>query len=116
MASKGEKFLYFMVGGFVGASIGMLFAPKTGEETRSLFQSKYREGSEKLTQRAREGKEVVSGTYNQMVGKVTETIDKGKETISRRKDQVSAAIEAGKEAYNQEKSRIGTPEGEAGNQ
>ena len=37
MASSGDKLIYFMVGGFVGASVALLLAPRSGEETRDFL-------------------------------------------------------------------------------
>lgn len=41
----------FLLGLGVGIGIGMLFAPKSGEETRDLLKSKAGEGKEFLKQR-----------------------------------------------------------------
>ncbi len=123
MSSSGDKLTYFLVGGFVGAAIALLFAPKSGEQTRHYLGDKYREGSEKLAQKtvegkelvkekagwladkAREQKEAVTEKGREVAGRVTETIEKGKETIQRQKEQVARAVDAGKEAYTQEKKK-----------
>lgn len=108
MASEGEKFLYFLIGGFVGASIALLFAPKSGEETREYLGQKYREGGELLSQKGREGKEFVTGKSRAVTEKVTETIEQGKEAALRQKEQLAAAVEAGKQAYREERKKLET--------
>jgi gas vesicle protein len=113
MANNGEKFLYFLIGGFVGASVALLFAPKSGEETRHLLSSKYRQGSDEVTRRIREGKDYLSETKSDLSEKLSHTIEKGRDTVNRQKDQIATAIEAGKKAYQEEKEKLSeSPESE----
>ena len=106
MASGGDKFIYFLVGGFVGASVALLFSPKTGEQTRELLENKYKEGAERLSKTARQGKERVTEKSLEMAEQVTENINKGKGILRQQKDQVSAAIDAGKEAYEAQRRTL----------
>jgi len=106
MANSGEKFLYFLIGGFVGASVALLFAPKAGEETRQLIGSKYRQSTDEVARRVSEGREYLTEKKSDLSGKLTETIEKGKETVSRQKEQIATAIEAGKKAYQEEKEKL----------
>jgi gas vesicle protein len=117
MASKGDKFVYFLVGGFVGASAALLLAPKTGEQTREFLEGKYKEGTEGLaqrvkegkeglTQRAQEGREFVTDKSLAMTEQVNERINQGKDLLQQHKEQASAAISAGKEAYARERSKL----------
>jgi len=124
MASQGDKITYFLVGGFVGAAIALLFAPRSGQETRHLIETRYREGSDKLGQKAREGKhylsekgewiaekaregkEKISSRSRQAVGAVGEGIEKGKEAIAKKKESIAKAVEAGKKAYEAGKERL----------
>jgi gas vesicle protein len=85
-----NKFAYFAFGFGVGLAIGVLFAPKSGEETRKLIRSKAAEGTEYLKRRAGEVKESAG-----------EAIERGKSAIVRQKEQLSAAIEAGRQAYRE---------------
>lgn len=78
----------FLLGLGVGVAIGMLFAPKSGEETREIIKNKAGEGGEYLKQRGAEFKETASGW-----------VDKGKESLNRQKDNLNEAMEAGKQAY-----------------
>lgn len=106
MASNGDRFIYFLAGGFVGAAVALLFAPKSGEETRRILENKYKEGAERLTQKAREGKELLTERSHEMADRLGESIDKGRETVQRQKEQITAAVEAGKEAYEEEKRNL----------
>jgi gas vesicle protein len=112
MANSGDKFLYFLIGGFVGASVALLFAPRSGEETRRFLEGKYREGSERINQRVQEGREYVTEVKEGISGRVGETIEKGRETVSRQKEQLSSAIDAGRRAYQDEKAKLTADEGD----
>jgi gas vesicle protein len=78
----------FLLGLGVGVAVGMLFAPKSGEETRELIKNKAGESGEFLKQRGAELKDTASGW-----------VDKGKETLNRQKDTLNEAVDAGKQAY-----------------
>ena len=92
-ASGSEKALYLILGAMIGATAALLLAPRSGEETRKLIASK-----------AREGADVISSRTKDVAGKTTEYVDKGKEILQQQRDQISAAIEAGKQAYKDEKA------------
>lgn len=78
----------FLLGLGVGVGIGMLFAPKSGQETREIIKTKAGEGTEFIKQRSSELKDTASGW-----------VDKGKEAVGRQKETLSDAVEAGKQAY-----------------
>jgi gas vesicle protein len=78
----------FFLGLGVGVGVGLLFAPKTGEETRDLLLSKADEGKEYLKKQASGLRESAGGL-----------VDKGRDVVSRQKDMLNEAIEAGKQAY-----------------
>jgi gas vesicle protein len=85
---------YFLVGVGIGSLMGILFAPKSGEETRRYMAKQAREGSELARKKARE-----------MRVRVEENVERGKEIINHTEGQIAMAIDAGIETYNREKSR-----------
>ena len=89
-----SKLAYFLVGGGIGAIVALLFAPRSGRETRDL-----------IAQKAAEGRERMATTSRTVSDRVTNYIDKGKEIVSSQKEQITAAIEAGKQAYREEKAK-----------
>ena len=88
----------FLLGLGVGVGIGMLFAPKSGQETREIIKNKAGEGSEYLKQRGTEFKQ-----------SATEWVDKGKEALGRQKDNLADAVEAGRQAYRETINREAPP-------
>jgi gas vesicle protein len=53
----GSKVSFFLVGLGIGALVGILFAPKSGEETREYLSSKAEEGRDFAQKKARELRE-----------------------------------------------------------
>ena len=78
----------FLMGLGVGVAIGMLFAPKSGQETRELIKNKAGESADFVKQRSTDLKQSAS-----------EWVDKGKDALRSQKDNLSDAVEAGKQAY-----------------
>ena len=85
-----NKVSYFFLGLGLGVAVGVLFAPKSGEETR-----------EYLRNRAEEGTDFVKRRANDLRDSAADAIDRGKETVRRHKDNLSAAVDAGKQAYRE---------------
>ncbi len=85
-----NKATYFFLGLGLGIAAGMLLAPKSGTETRNLIASKAGEGKDYLRRRSGELRD-----------SATEVIDRGKSAVTRQRDQINAAVEAGKQAYRE---------------
>jgi gas vesicle protein len=85
---------YLLVGIGIGSLVGILFAPKSGEETRKYLVKKAREGSESTQEKVRELKE-----------RAEDIVERGKQAVTQKKRQIATAIDAGREAYEQEKSK-----------
>ena len=114
MANSGEKLLYFLIGGFVGASVALLFAPKSGLETRELLGDRYRSGVDDARRRVQTGKDYVSGVKQDLGEKLSATVDKGRDLVDRQREQISSAIDAGKKAYQVEKEKLEPESGKKG--
>jgi len=87
----GSKVSFFLVGLGIGALVGILFAPKSGEETREYLTSKADEGREFAQKKARELRE-----------RAEDLLERSKEIMSRQKDAITNAVDAGKETYKRE--------------
>ena len=77
--SVGGVLVAFAVGAIAGAAVALLFAPATGEETRRKLAEKARDGRERAEGLAREGREY----------------------FNRQRDNLSAAVERGRDAFDQ---------------
>ncbi len=85
-----NSFSFFFLGLGVGVAAGILFAPKSGEETR-----------EDILAKAEEGKEYVRQRGSNLRDSAEDMVERGKDVIGRQKDQLSAAVDAGKQAYRE---------------
>ncbi len=83
-----NKISYFFLGLGLGVAAGLLFAPQSGEETRVMLKNKADEGRDLLKQRS----EALRDQAN-------ETLQRGKETVSRHRENLTSAMDAGKQAY-----------------
>ena len=90
----GSKVSFFLVGLGIGALVGILFAPKSGEETREFLADKADEGREYAQRKAKELRE-----------RAEDLIERSKEIMSKQKDALSSAVELGKETYKREASK-----------
>ena len=88
--AEDSKFAYFVLGLGIGVAVGVLFAPQSGEETRTLLRTK-----------AGEGKELLKKSGEKIYDSAGELVDKGKGAVTRQKAQLAAALEAGKQAYRE---------------
>jgi gas vesicle protein len=115
-ASASSKLTYLIIGGGIGAVIALLFAPKSGKELREDIADASRKGLEKgkeaasqLGDRAGEyyeaSREKASEIYQTAQGKAGEFSEKARAAAARTANPFSAAIEAGKDAYTNEKRR-----------
>jgi gas vesicle protein len=89
-----SKLGFFLAGLGIGAILALLFAPKSGRETRDY-----------LTGKAEEGRDYVKARSGDLRNKAEEAVGKGKDMVTRQKELLSAALEAGKQAYQEEKAK-----------
>jgi gas vesicle protein len=85
-----KRISYFCLGLGIGVAVGILFAPKSGEETRQLLRSKADESKDFLKQKSVELKD-----------SAVELADKSKLALQRQKEQLAAAVDAGRQAYKE---------------
>ena len=83
-------FGWFLAGLGVGALVGILYAPSSGEETREVLRNKAQEGAEKAKQQAKKVKEQAG-----------DWAEKGRDVMSQQKEQIRNAYEAGRDVYNE---------------
>jgi gas vesicle protein len=90
----GSMVTAFLAGLGIGAVVALLFAPRSGQETRDL-----------LAQKAGEGKDFMKTKTEEIRKQAEDAVEKGKDLVSKQKELLSAALEAGKQAYQEEKSK-----------
>jgi gas vesicle protein len=102
MSSSSDKVLCFLLGASVGSIVALLYAPKSGRETREDISRRANESREFVSKKIGEGREFVEESGRRVSTEVTSIVDKGRKVVDRQKEQVTAAFDAGKEAYRHE--------------
>jgi gas vesicle protein len=94
----GNSFVWFLAGLGLGALAGVLYAPRSGSETREVLRARAEEGRNYMRDRAREARSQAS-----------QWADRGREVVSQQKEQFRAAYEAGRQAYHEATADTGAP-------
>jgi len=138
--SATEKLTFLLIGAGIGATLALLFAPKSGRELRGDIADYTKKGLDAANEGARaigdraaevygttsgrvaeaygaasgkvaEAYGTASGRVAEVYGTAREKVAQGAEVVSevagRQKEQIAAAIEAGKQAYREEKRKVG---------
>lgn len=86
--NSGEVILALILGGIIGAAVGILYAPRSGKETREKLQDI---GEDLVDKFEDVGEDVKSKTKR--------IVNEGKDRIIAQKEKIEDAFEAGKKAY-----------------
>ena len=84
------RFMWFLTGLGLGALLGVLYAPRSGRETR-----------EGIMNSAQKGRDYIETRGLQARQSVTQWMENGKDLIKRQKEQLAAAIGAGRRVYRE---------------
>jgi gas vesicle protein len=124
-----EKLTFLLIGAGIGATLALLFAPKSGRELRGDIADYTKRGVDAAGEQARvlgdraselygTAANKASEVYGTAAGRVTDAYGTAREKVvagagtvsevaARQKEQIAAAIEAGKQAYREEKRKAG---------
>ena len=95
----GSGFLWFLAGLGVGAVVGVLYAPKSGDEMRDTIRSQGAGKRDRARQQARRARE-----------QAIDWVDRGRDVLNQQKEQFRNAYEAGRQAYNETTTPAATAE------
>ncbi len=85
-----NKLGYFFLGLGAGVAVGLLFAPKSGEDTRRLIRD-----------RAADSGDYLKKQTSDIKSSAADLLDKSKDTLSKHRESIVSAVEAGKQAYRE---------------
>ena len=93
-----NSLVWFLAGLGLGAMAGVLYAPRSGSETREVLRARAEEGRDYVRSRAREARDQAS-----------QWADRGRDVVNTQKEQFRAAYEAGRQAYQEATTATGEP-------
>ncbi len=91
----------FLLGGLVGAGVGLLLAPKSGKETR-----------EQIKGMAEDVKETTGDYYERVKKTVISALENGQELLEEKKELITSAVRAGIETYEKKRKKDQGPSGD----
>ncbi|MEG9434283.1 YtxH domain-containing protein [Terriglobus sp. ADX1] len=99
---------WFLAGLGIGALVGVLYAPKSGRETREDLAAQARDAKEKANQYVEQGRDQINDYvdkgreyYDKGRTQWSQYVDKGKEYLSQQQDKVASAVDTGKQIYQE---------------
>jgi gas vesicle protein len=98
-----KRLSYFFLGVGIGVAAGILFAPKSGEETREMLRQKADEGSDFVKRRTQDLRESAA-----------DYVEQGRSALNKQRDNIAAAVDAGKSAYREAVTGPGAAPGTEG--
>lgn len=119
---KAVEFLKgLLIGGLIGGAMGLLYAPKSGKETRDDINKladdymgkakdeyeatleKSRKSYENAINRLKELEVLAKKKVDEVEEKIEDLTEKGKETVDESRSRLKKALDAGVEAFKEEK-------------
>ena len=95
----------FLVGSVIGVATALLFAPRSGEETRAEIRGRAIDlrdrTSETVKDTVTQAKTRANELKDTVAGKAEELKQRGKHTVNRKLDEVSDAAETGKQRVSE---------------
>jgi gas vesicle protein len=104
--NKAYGLAWFLAGLGVGALVGILYAPKSGRETREDLLIGARDGTDYVRNRARQAAEEVSALVDRSKEQVGEYVDRGREAVDRGRAQWEEFVERGKNLVAEQTGRV----------
>ena len=86
----GSVFLSFIMGAAIGGGLALLFAPRSGEETRDQIRQLGDDARDKI-------RDIISDAER----RVKEAIEEGRELVHDKAEVIASAVEAGRAAYQE---------------
>jgi gas vesicle protein len=96
----------FFLGALIGAGVALLFAPRSGRETRRDITRRAKAAQDRVRDVAEGMTEQVVDTFEGARSRIEEQLETARSAIVAKKDQVSRAMEAGREAAHQARTDL----------
>ena len=97
---------WFLAGLGIGALVGVLYAPKSGKETREDLKASALDAKDRAAVLAQQGRERASQLTEQGKQQFGEYVDRGKEYYDRGRTQWSQYVEKGKGLVQDQQNKV----------
>ena len=101
----GARLAYFAIGATVGAVVALLLAPKSGRELREDLADATRKGVDRARETGAQLSTRAGEYYETAASRAGELAASAREAAARRGERLTSAVEAGRQAYREEKRR-----------
>jgi gas vesicle protein len=101
----GTQLTCFAIGATVGAVVALLFAPKAGRELREDLADATRKGVDRARETGAQLSNRAGEYYETAASRAGELASSARDAAARRGERFTSAIDAGREAYREEKRR-----------
>lgn len=95
--------LAFILGGLIGAALGVLYAPSSGKETRKKIKNISGEVIDNASEFIEDVKGKTASVVENLKEKTIHVVEDAKEKLNSKKERLEFAFEAGKKAYKEGK-------------
>jgi gas vesicle protein len=101
----GTQLTCFAIGATLGAVVALLFAPKSGRELREDLADATRKGVDRARETGSQLSSRAGEVYETATTRAGELAASARDAVASRGERFTSAIEAGREAYREEKRR-----------
>lgn len=96
----------FFLGLLLGATVALLFAPRSGEETRRLLRARGRELWRRMGEKAEELRDAVEEGFELGKARVEQSLESVRRSLDERKAAAADAVEASKAAVQSAREEL----------
>jgi gas vesicle protein len=101
----GTQLVCFAIGAGVGAVVALLLAPKSGRELREDLADATRKGVDRARETGTQLSARAGEVYETAASRAGELAASARDAVASRGERFTSAVEAGREAYREEKRR-----------
>jgi len=104
--NRAQGLAWFLAGIGIGALVGILYAPKSGRETREDIAQGAREGTEYLRTKSKQAARKVGTLVDKSKEQLGDYVDRGREVVDRGRAQWEEFVERGKSLVGDQTTRV----------
>ncbi len=108
----GAAILGMLIGGVIGATLALLFAPISGEETRKRIKDTGKDLRDRTADMVDEGRDRFTDLIDESRGRINDLVSESRDEMTQAVSGLRGVVEEGRRAYRDRREEL-TAEGEA---